>query len=267
MTAFLEAEGVTVRVGSKILIDGVSFRADPGRPVALVGPNGAGKSTLLRTLSGEVRPHAGEIRLAGRPLFAFGPSDLAKRRAVLSQSVTLAFPFTVIDIVRMGAGARRGRSVETAVDAALEEVDIGSLRDRLVTTLSGGEQQRVHFARALVQLACGEAEHGPGLLLLDEPTASLDLSHQLDLIAVTRRRAERGTAVVAIVHDLNLASLFAARIVVLQSGRVVADGAPNDVVTDAMLEKVFGVRDAVGRTPQPTQPFVLPHGARRPEPR
>ncbi len=134
-------------------------------------------------------------------------------------------------------------------------------RDRIVTTLSGGEQQRAHFARVLVQLACAEAVHGPGVLLLDEPTASLDLRHQLDVARVARQCAARGVAVVAILHDLNLAALFADRIVVLDAGRLAASGPPAAVITDETLDRIFGVGDAVRRVPAGNEPFVLPHSA------
>jgi iron complex transport system ATP-binding protein len=132
-----------------------------------------------------------------------------------------------------------------------------------MTTLSGGEQQRAHFARILVQLSCGEAEHGPGILLLDEPTASLDLRHQLDLLRLAREKAAKGTAVIAVLHDLNLATLFASRIVMLDRGRLVADGTAAETVTDDLLEQVFRVSTAVGRVPPSGVPFILPHSIGR----
>jgi len=200
----LAATSISVRIGAKTLLDHVSLSLGFGEIVALVGPNGAGKSTLLRVLSGDLAPHAGTVRLHGRTLASYGPRALAGRRAVLSQSLNVAFPFTVAEIVRMGAGDGRGRRIDDLVEAALAEVDLGNFHERVITTLSGGEQQRAHFARVLVQLACGDAAHGPGLLLLDEPTANLDLRHQLDVMAAASARAARGVTVVAILHDLNL---------------------------------------------------------------
>ena len=266
MTAALAAASVTVRVGAKALLEEVSLTIAPGETVALVGPNGAGKSTLLRVLAGEIAPQAGTVTLRGRPLPSYRPRALALHRAVLSQHTTVAFPFTVAEVVRMGAGDARGAKVDALVEAALAEVDLTAFGERLITTLSGGEQQRAHFARVLVQLACGEALHGPGLLLLDEPTASLDLRHQLDLIEATQRCRTRGITVIAVLHDLNLAALFAHRIVVLDRGRITADGAPRDILTDAMLERVFGVAGAIGRVPAPDMPFVLPHAMARAQP-
>jgi iron complex transport system ATP-binding protein len=260
MSALIAADGITVRIGAKTLLDGVSLTVAPGEVVALVGPNGAGKSTLLRVLAGELKPRAGSIQLKGLALARYAPRELALHRAVLSQSISVPFPFTVGEIVRMGAGDRGGRAVDALAEAALDDVDLSAFRDRIITTLSGGEQQRAHFARVLVQLACGEEAHGAGLLLLDEPTASLDLKHQLDMIEAVARCARRGVAVVAILHDLNLATLAADRIVVLDGGRVAADGAPSDTVTDDLLARVFRCASAVSRTPPPGVPFVLPHG-------
>lgn len=260
--SLLSASGVTVRAGRAVLLDEVSLTVAAGETVALVGPNGAGKSTLLKVLSGEIRPAAGEVTLKGRAVAGYPPRMLAAHRAVLPQSIALTFPFTVEEIVQMGAGDRARPSVADEIDAALRAVDLVAHRHRIMTTLSGGEQQRAHFARILVQLACGEAEHGPGLLLLDEPTASLDLRHQLDLLQMARARAEKGTAVIAVLHDLNLATLFARRIVMLNRGRLVADGTPHATVTDALLERVFGVSAAVGRVPEGV-PFVLPHAIAR----
>ncbi len=209
MPPVLAASSVTVRVGTKTLIDGISLSLEAGEIAALVGPNGAGKSTLMRVLSGDLLPGAGTVELKGRQLRSYGPRTLARHRAMLSQSVSVAFSFTVAEIVRMGAGDRRGRAIDDLVDTALDQVDLAGFHERVITTLSGGEQQRAHFARILVQLACGEAAHGPGVLLLDEPTASLDLRHQLDVIETAKSCAARGVTVVAILHDLNLAALLA----------------------------------------------------------
>jgi iron complex transport system ATP-binding protein len=262
MTHAVEAASLSVRIGAKALLDGISLSIGQGESVALVGPNGAGKSTLLRALSGEIAPSAGLITLKGSDPRAYGPRVLALHRAVLSQHVTVAFPFSVVDVVRMGAGERAGAAIETLVEAALIEVDLVDLRDRIIGTLSGGEQQRAHLARVLVQLQCGEAVHGPGVLLLDEPTAALDLCHQLDLMGIIQRCNARGTTVVTIMHDLNLAALFAKRIVVLDKGKLAGDGPPTEAISDSLLERVFGVTGAVNTVPKSGLPFVLPHGAR-----
>jgi iron complex transport system ATP-binding protein len=261
MIPLLQAFDIVVNAGTKSILDHVSFALEAGECMAVVGPNGAGKSTLLRVLSGELKPRSGRVRIADRDLASLGPRALAHHRAVLSQSITVSFPFTVAEVVAMGAGERHGARVDRMVADALAEVDLAGFSERVFPTLSGGEQQRAHFARILVQLACGEAAYGPGLLLLDEPTASLDLKHQLALAASAKRCAARGTAVLAILHDLNLAALFADRVLVLDRGRVACEGAPAAVVNEEILAAVFGVRSAVGKVPAAGLPFVLPHAA------
>lgn len=263
MSPFFEAAAVSVRIGTKPLLDGIDLAFERGETVALIGPNGAGKSTLLRVLSGEIKPRHGHVRLQGRDLAAYPPHVLAAHRAVLSQHVAMAFPFTVADVVRMGA--KNDAKSEALVEATLAELDLHDLADRAITTLSGGEQQRAHFARVLVQLACGRGEDG--IMLLDEPTASLDLRHQLGMLEAVRRRAERGTLVIAVFHDLNLAALFGGRVIVLDRGRIDCDGSPQQVITDAMLERIFAIETAVSRPPAAGGPFVLPQAmsaAKRP---
>jgi iron complex transport system ATP-binding protein len=260
MSPVIAASAVSVRAGAKTLLNGVSLAAASGEVIALVGPNGAGKSTLLRTLSGELKPHAGEVLLKGRVVADYAPRELALHRAVLSQSMQVAFPFTVRDVVRMGAGEGRRRQLDALADAALADVDLSAFGDRVITTLSGGEQQRAHFARVLVQLACALEASGPGLLLLDEPTANLDLKHQLELLQIAARCARDGHAVIMIVHDLNLAALAADRVVVLANGSIAADGTPATTITDELLREVFKVAATVGQTPPAGVPFVLPHG-------
>jgi iron complex transport system ATP-binding protein len=259
MSAVLETIDVTVRAGSKTILEGASLALAAGERLAIVGPNGAGKTTLLRSIAGNQRLHRGIIRLKGRALASYPAGELARHRAVLSQHVAVAFPFTVREIVAMGAGHGRGRWLDRMIDDTLAEVDLAGLGERVITTLSGGEQQRAHLARVLVQLAHGEIAHGPGLLLLDEPTASLDLNHQLRLLSVTARAAERGVAVIAILHDLNLAAVFADRILVMNRGCITAAGAPRDTITEPMLNDVFGVAGGVGTIPHSNTPFVLPH--------
>jgi iron complex transport system ATP-binding protein len=258
MSAVLEALSVSVRAGAARLLDDVTLSFAAGETVALVGPNGAGKSTLVRCLAGELAPVSGQVRLRGKPLQTYTPALLAGHRAVLSQRVNVAFPFTVAEIAGMGANRRSGTGVEALVEATLAELDMLDLADRSITSLSGGEQQRAHFARVLVQHACGSEDGGDGVLLLDEPTAALDLRHQLDMIDALRKRAKRGALVIAILHDLNLAALLAERVVVLDRGRLDCDAPPDGAITDAMLQRVFRVETTVSRSPTSGVPFVLP---------
>jgi iron complex transport system ATP-binding protein len=252
----LEAAAVSVRIGRATLLDRVTVAVHGGETVAIAGPNGAGKSTLLRALSGDQYCSEGGIYLKGRALASFAPRDLARHRAVLSQHVNVSFPFTVEDIVMMGAGERTRDAAQALADAAIDELDLNALRRRELPTLSGGEQQRAHFARVLLQLSCGEQEHGPGVLLLDEPTSSLDLRHQIGLLEIARRRARSGFAVVAVLHDLNLAVRFADRIIVLSGGRLYADGKTGETITADLIKNVFKVETAVGY--DDGRPYVLP---------
>lgn len=255
-----------VRAGRTIL-DGLDIEAAAGTVTAIVGPNGAGKSTLLKVLCGEIFPSAGAVFLNGRPIAGMKPAEAAARRTVLPQSSALAFPFNVREIVELGltvpnfplAAAERAALVERA----LGTVDLADRADRLHDALSGGERQRAHLARVLCQLWAGTRLHGPGLLMLDEPTASQDLAHQLRVLDVARAEADAGGTVVVVLHDLNLAARYADRIVVIADGRIAAEGPPASVLTAALLREVFAVALEPGRVPGDGVPFVLPQVAAR----
>jgi iron complex transport system ATP-binding protein len=251
----IEAHSVSMRIRNATLLDRVNLTIHGGEKVAIVGPNGAGKSTLLRLLSGDLRCNEA-IHLKGRDIKSYSSRDLAMHRAMLSQHINISFPFTVEEVVAMGAGNRPRRDAQRLADAAIAELQLERFRHRELPTLSGGEQQRAHFARTLVQLASGEAECGHGVILLDEPTSSLDLRFQIDLVGIATRRAKAGTAVVAVLHDLNLAVRFADRIIVLSRGTVAADGAPRDTVTQDIIKRVFDVDADVGLGE--SGPYVLP---------
>lgn len=257
MTAetLLETNALGMTIGRATLLQRTSIQFRGGETVAIVGPNGAGKSTLLRLLSGDLPYREGEVRLKSRNLQSYSARDLARHRFMLSQHVNVSFPFSVEEIVSMGAADRAHNAAQSLVGAALDELQLNEFRHREILTLSGGEQQRAQFARVLVQLACGEAEHGPGVLLLDEPTSSLDLRHQINIVEVAKRRAATGTAVIAVLHDLNLAVRFADRIVVLCKGSVTADGTPAETITSDIIRRVFDIETAVGL--ENGNPFVL----------
>ena len=257
MSAILQAHAASMTIGHARLVDGADLAIGGGEMMAIVGPNGAGKSTLLRMLSGDLRPTGGRIELRQREISSYASRELAQRRAMLSQHVHVTFPFTVEEIVEMSAGDHSRAASRPLVEAALHEVGLERFRGRQLPTLSGGEQQRAHFARVLVQLACGEARHGPGLLLLDEPTSSLDMRHQIDLVESARRRAKAGTAVVAILHDLNLAMRFADRILLLHKGRLAADGSRRDIITADAIRHIFEVDVAIRHTDDGV-PYLLP---------
>ena len=256
----IAATGIRVRLGRKEVLHGVDFAARPGEVTAIVGPNGSGKTTLMRALTGEVE-YEGTVEIGGRDIRTAKGWELAARRAVLPQATTLAFPFTVVEVVRMGLMTGAHGDDATLPARALAEVGLAGYEGRFFQELSGGEQQRAHLARVLVQVWQPIDAQGPRWLLLDEPVSSLDIAHQLEVMEIVTRYARRGGGVVAVMHDLNLTALHADRIAVMQRGRLRAFGPPPEVMTDAILSEVYGCRLRVSAAPAGPAPFVLPHFA------
>ncbi len=241
MIAF-EKVGRLVR--GKALVRGIQGALVPGTLTALIGPNGAGKSTLLGLAAGLQPPDEGIIRFDGRPLADWYPRELALRRACLAQQTSVAFEFSALEIVLFGRhphhGGHESRRDRQAALAAMERAGVGHLAHRASSTLSGGEQQRVHFARCLAQLN-GE-DSAPRCLLLDEPVASLDLAHQHRLLETVAAECRSGLTSLLVIHDLALAARYADELWVLHEGRLVACGTPREVLTAALLEEVFAVQ-------------------------
>ena len=262
MATILEARDLHFRVRGAAVVREASLQLDAGTTSIIVGPNGAGKSTLLKLLTGELTPAQGEVRLDGAPLAGTPAWKLACQRAVTSQNQRLAFPFSVYEVARLGLegvgrAQPRGRS-EQIIAEALETAGVLGLAARQYQTLSGGEQQRVQFARALCQLEAGRSLAERQILFLDEPIASLDLCHQLALLDMARAIAARGVAVLIVLHDLNLAVTYADRLLVMHEGAIVAQGAPAVILDDALLRGVFRVDLAFSRLPPTGLPFLLP---------
>jgi iron complex transport system ATP-binding protein len=256
----LEARKLSIVRGGRTLLDRVSLALGTAAVTAAVGPNGAGKSTLVKALAGELRPACGEVLLDGLPLARYGAAGLAARRAVLSQASGLAFPFTVLEVVRLAfsSGVQGPRALrDAAAAAALAEVGLNGFAPRLYQQLSGGEQQRVQLARVLCQVSAG-ASGSSRFLLLDEPTSSLDIAHQLGLAQLLKRRAPQGLGVLVVLHDLNLASFVADRLVMMRDGRIVADGPPAEVVTAETIEAVYGLPLKLFHAAGSDPPYVLP---------
>lgn len=251
----LKATGLDCARGGCRILEAVDFTLASGEVMAVLGTNGAGKSTLMATLTGEIAAQRGTVELAGRPLAEWSAAERARRLAVLPQSSTLAFPFTCEEVVAMGrmpheTGLQRDREI---VAQAIAAADAAHLARRNYLTLSGGERQRVHLARVLAQIWDTE----DACLLLDEPTASLDLAHQQLALAQARAVATRGGAVLVILHDLNLAARFADRILLLDRGRMLALGDPWDVLQAERIEQVFGVRVQVQPHPLQNCPLLI----------
>ncbi|MFD6134407.1 heme ABC transporter ATP-binding protein [Isoptericola sp. NPDC060257] len=262
MSALLQVRGATVRVDGRAdgatLLDAVDVDVLVGEVLVVVGPNGAGKSTLLSVLAGDRRPDEGTVTLDGAPVASVRPAELARHRGVLLQENQVSFPFRVVDVVRMGRAPWRGTDAEDRDDLvvadALADADVTHLAARRYPTLSGGERSRASYARVLAQ--------EPRLLLLDEPTAALDVRHQERVLARARDHARAGGAVVVVLHDLALAAAWADRVLVLAGGRVAAHGAPADVLTGALLTDVYDHPVDVLPHPVTGSLLVLPrHGA------
>ncbi len=244
----IEARGVKFAYGDVPILANVDLTLGEGEFVGLIGPNGSGKSTLLKLLGGLMRPTAGTIDLLGQPLYTYRPREIARLVAHVPQSTALEFPFTAREIVLMGRSPHLRRfEIESARDRALADDALRStnalhLADRLINTLSGGEQQRVIIARALAQ--------EPRILLLDEPTNNLDVRHQVDVLALARTLArERKIGVVAAVHDLGQAARYCDRLALIVCGRIIADDVPEQVLTTERIRQAFQIEARVYRDP------------------
>jgi iron complex transport system ATP-binding protein len=264
----LDARDLACTVDGRRLLAGVSLELRPGQVHAVLGRNGAGKSTLLRLLAGELRPQSGSIELNGRPLQAWTPRQRARQRAVLPQSESLRFGFTVEQVVALGRYAcprHRPEAERQIVLDALRAAGVEALALRRYPSLSGGERARVQFARVLAQvwepLPPEEPETGgqPRYLLLDEPTASLDLAHQHGCLAQARRFAAGGAGVLAVLHDPNLALRYADQVSVLQSGELIGQGPAREVLTAQLLEHTYGLGIELLHTAGEALPVVVAH--------
>lgn len=243
----LHASQISLSFGSKRVLDQVTLTVPIGKVTCIIGPNGAGKSSLLKVLAGEPLAHSGEVSLGGKALRHYARHELAQQRAVISQHLALAFGFRVAEVVQMGRLPYRGRATLAhevqALACAMREANVQHLADRNYLTLSGGEKQRVQFARALAQLWTPiYSQPAPSYLLMDEPTANLDLFHQHHLLQMARALTQKQVGVGVVLHDLNLAARYADHIVMLHDGRVVASGSPAQVLQPAVIQQVYGVR-------------------------
>lgn len=260
--AIVAGQGISFAAGGRHLVSEASLTLALGKTTILIGPNGAGKSTLLKLLTGELKPTVGSVLVDGEALSSIPGWRLACQRVVMAQHARLVFPFSVYEVARLGVdGVGRALSRqrrEALIGECLAAAGVLDLASRRYQTLSGGEQQRVQFARVLCQMEAGRSVCERQVLFLDEPIASLDLCHQLALLDMSRTIAGRGVAVLVVLHDLNLAVTYADHLVVMDQGRIIAQGAPAKTLDDALLRQVFKVDLSLSRAPAPGLPFLLP---------
>lgn len=260
MEGAVAVQSVSTGYGRSRVLDCVSFLVEQGEFVGVIGPNGSGKTTLLRLISGLLVPWAGSVELFGRPLTAYPQREIAKIMGVVPQESHFAFDFTVFEIVLMGRSPYIGRfGFESEQDreialGAMEQTATAHLKERPINRISGGERQRVVIARVLAQR--------PKVLILDEPTSHLDIGHQVEVYDILERLNSEDLTVVVISHDLNLAGQYCHRLVLMDSGRVVAAGSPSEIINPSLIEKVYKVKPLVEKNPLTGAPLVLlPKGA------
>lgn len=257
----IKASDIKVTLGGKDILHGLDFEAIPGQVTAIVGPNGSGKTTLLKAITQEV-PFTGDIQINGQAPQNYKPWELAAIRAVLPQSGTLAFPFTVQEVVRLGLSAGIHGTDTDLVQSALLRVGLGGYANRTFHDLSGGEQQRAHLARVLCQVWTPTSGDSAHWMLLDEPVASLDIAHQLQVMQIIKTFASEGGGVVAVMHDLNLTAMVADNIAIISEGRLVVQGPTQEVFEDGYLSKAYGCTLKTNAAPTGDERYVLPHTVR-----
>jgi len=252
----IAAQGLTVRLGRHAAVRDVDVTLEPGALIGVIGPNGAGKSTLIRALLGLVKPMAGQVTIDGRDVAGMARPAIARAVAYLPQGQTLHWPLSVERLVALGRLPHLGplsrltAADDAAVEAAMARADVLHLKGRVATELSGGERARVLLARAL-------AVGAPGLVA-DEPLAALDPGHQIDVMELLRGEARGGALVVTVLHDLSMAARYCDRLLLMDGGALVADGAPMEVLTAERLGKVYGVTARIERDGD--VPLIMPTG-------
>lgn len=264
----LVAQQLRVTLGRAAILQGVDLSADAGKVTVVVGPNGSGKTTLLRAINADL-PFGGRVEINGQDTRGLSALDFAQHRAVLPQASVLSFPFTVLEVVRLGLTAGQPQTVPDMSNRlplqALERVGLGGFEGRMFQDLSGGEKQRVQLARVLVQIWDPVRNGVPRWLFLDEPVSALDIGHQLLVMRIAQQFAQAGGGVLAVLHDLNLTSMIADQVILMHQGRVLAQGSPDAVLRNDVLSHAYGCSIQTNVAPASAMPWLLPQSAALPE--
>lgn len=257
----LKANDVSVEVNNKTILENIKFEVPAGKITALIGPNGSGKSTLMRAISSEIS-YQGEILINEQDINSMKAWELAAIRAVLTQRSSVAFPFTVAEVIHIGLRNGTNSSTLDLINEALGCVGLLSLAERQYSQLSGGEQQRVQLARVLAQVWTPVINGSPNWIFLDEPVSSLDISHQLEVMNLMQKYANEGGGVFTIMHDLNLTAMYADYVGLLHNGKLLCFGNPSEVMNDKILSEAYNCRIKVNITPQNDKIFILPQSTK-----
>lgn len=255
----LIVRNISVAYGKREVVKDLSFHAEAGQLSCIVGPNGSGKSTLIKAVCGDV-PYAGDIAVNGFNLRDLRPWEVAAMRAVLPQATSLAFPFTAIEVVRMGLQTGQHGIRSDLPLMALRRVGLDRMAGAFFQELSGGQQQRVQLARVLAQVWDPVSEAGPRWLILDEPVSSLDIAHQMQVMQIARDYADQGGGVIAVMHDLNLTAAFADHIMVMKDGQLLGCGTPAQTMQNCLLSDAYDYPIEVSFAPDTKAVTVLPAG-------
>ena len=248
----IKSESMSLEIDGGEIVNDINIEVFPGKVLALIGPNGAGKSTILKILSGDIKPTNGVVKYNDINISNIPFVDRAHIRGVMSQSQTIAFDFSVLEIIEMG-WLHSDHDYYTSfypdvLKQIIEDCELQHLADRKFNTLSGGEQKRVHFARVLLQLWIPEGDIHPRFMLLDEPLANLDIYHELKMLEIIKKHLSKNIGVLLIVHDLNTASKFADNIVLMKNGTIVKNGSTIEVLTESILSETYETKIKVNDT-------------------
>jgi len=256
----LNAENIYVNAGGKVILNGVSFNANPGEILAIIGANGAGKSTLLKVISGDIS-FKGNVCLNGKNLTAYKKNELARFRSVLTQSFSLNAPFKVEEVVLMGRypffNELPSPDDWEIVEEAIKLTGVKHLKEKVYTELSGGEKQRVQLARVIAQIWSDTSEGVPKYLFLDEPVSSLDILHQHKTLSIAKTLKQKGYIIITVLHDLNLTAQYADKVLMLRDGKVLAYGSANDVLNRKNIFSAFDVHVSIVKKEENSYPFII----------